>query len=81
MESEFLKKYGDKDNFDADRMEEDLKTLMFQIALKEQKLSGVIEQNKENKFREQVLDISVEYLTNRKELAEKYIEKIKKTEE
>ena len=80
MESEFLSKYGDKDNFDEDRMEEDLKILMFQIALKEQKLSEIMEQNKTSKLKEQILDISVQYLKDRKELTEKYIEKIRQTE-
>ena len=79
MESEFLSKYKTENGLDEDRMEEDLKTLMFQMALKEQKLSEIMEQNKTSKFYAKVVDISVQYLKDRKELAEKYIEKIKLT--
>ena len=80
MESKFLNKYKTENGLDEDRMEEDLKTLMFQMSLKEEKLSEIMEQNKASKFREKILDISVQYLKNRKELAEKYIEEIRQIE-
>ena len=37
MESEFLSKYGDEDNFDEDKMTEDLITFMLQVGLKEKR--------------------------------------------
>ena len=80
IESDFLNEYKTENGLDEDKMEEDLKTLMFQMALKEQKLSEIMEQSKTSKLNGQILDISVKYLKDRKELAEKYIEKIKQTE-
>ena len=80
IESDFLNEYKTENGLDEDKMEEDLKILMFQIVLKEQKLSEIMEQNKTSKFKEQILDISVQYLKDRKELTEKYIEKIRQTE-
>ena len=46
MKSEFLSKYKTENGFDEDKIEEDLKTLIFQMSLKEQKLGEILEQNK-----------------------------------
>ena len=80
MESEFLSKYITENGLDEDKADEDLKVLMFQMSLKEQKLSELMEQNKASRFNERVVDISVKYLEDRKKLAEEYIEKIKQVE-
>ncbi len=76
MESEFLSKYGDGDNFDEDKMTEDMATLLVSIAMREKRLQKEIEDFENEKS----IDVVMEYYQKRKELAEKYIEKIRQTE-
>ncbi len=77
MESEFLSKYGNEDNFDEDKMTEDILTIMLQIGLKEKKMSEIIEKCKNEKN----VDIVMEYFQKRKNLVDEYIKKIKQMEE
>ncbi len=76
MESKFLSKYCDEDNLDEDKMTEDMATLLVSIVMKEKRLQKEVEDIEKEKS----IDVFVEYLQKRKELAEKYIEKIKQTE-
>ena len=76
MESEFLSKYGDEDNFDKDKMTEDMATLLVSIVMKEKRLQKEIEDFENEKS----IDVIMEYYQKRKQLTEEYIEKIKQTE-
>ena len=76
MESEFLNKYGDEDNFDEDSMTEDLITFMLQVGFKEKRINEILKECNNGKS----VDLFMEYYQKRKELAEQYIEKIKQTE-
>lgn len=79
MENNIFSKYGDFtdiDNIDAEELKEDILTFIFQLDLKERKLSEEIQGFKTTK----AVNMIVEYLSKRKELAEEYIKKIKSIE-
>lgn len=79
MENNIFSKYGDFtdiDNIDAEELKEDILTFIFQLDLKERKLSEEIQGFKTTK----AVNMIVEYLLKRKELAEEYIKKIKSIE-
>ena len=76
MESEFLNKYGNEDNFDEDEMTKDVMILMLQISFKEKRINKMLQECENKKS----IDVFMEYYQKRKELVEEYIEKMKQAE-